>query len=97
MSSERPKVLSFSFRLIIYSRDEAPGANPIHPGILSRGFAHRVSSYLTPNVLVFERDSLFQVTKGIRRKGSLQKIEGLLPTGARDDNEKGAAICGVKS
>jgi hypothetical protein len=97
MSSERPKALGFSFRLIVYSRDEAPGANPAHPGTLSRGFAQRVSSYLTPNVLVFERDSLYQVTKGTRRKGSLQKIEGLLPTGARDDNKKGAAICGVTS
>jgi hypothetical protein len=79
------------------SRDEAPGTNPAHPGILSQGFTQRVPSYLTPNVLVFERDSLFQVTKGTRRKGSLQKIEGLLPTGARDDNKKGAAICGVTS
>jgi hypothetical protein len=34
---------------------------------------------------------MFQVTKGARRKGNLQKIEGLLPTGARDDNKKGAA------
>jgi hypothetical protein len=97
MSSERPKALGFSFRLIVYSCDEAPRANPVDPGILSRGFAQRVSSYLTLNVLVFERDSLFQVTKGTRRKGSLQKIEGLLPTGARDDNKKGAAICGMTS
>jgi hypothetical protein len=97
MSSERPKALGFSFRLIVYSRDESPGANPAHPGIHSRGFAQRVSSYLTPNILVFERDSLFQVTKGTRQKGSLQKIEGLLLTGAHDDNKKGAAICGVTS
>jgi hypothetical protein len=40
---------------------------------------------------------MFQVTKGARRKGNLQKIEGLLPTGARDDNKKGAAIRGVTS
>jgi hypothetical protein len=40
---------------------------------------------------------MFQVTKGARRKGSLQKIEGLLPTGARDDYKKGAAICGMTS
>jgi hypothetical protein len=94
MSSKRPKALGFLIRLIVFSRGETPGANPAHPGILSRGFARRVSSYLTPNVLMFERDSMFQVT---RRKGSLQKIEGLLPTGARDDNKKGAAICGVTS
>jgi hypothetical protein len=31
---------------------------------------------------------MFQVTKGARRKGNIQKIEGLLPTGARDDNKK---------
>jgi hypothetical protein len=35
--------------------------------------------------------------KGARRKGNLQKIEGFLPTGARDDNKKCAAICGVTS
>jgi hypothetical protein len=46
---------------------------------------------------MFERDSMFQVTKGTGRKGSLQKIEGLLPTDARDDSKKGAAICGVTS
>jgi hypothetical protein len=40
---------------------------------------------------------MFQVTKGARRKGSLQKIEGLLPTVAHGDNNKGATICGVKS
>jgi hypothetical protein len=70
---KRPKALGFSIRLIVFSRDETPGANPAHPGILSRGFARRVSSYLTPNILMFERDSMFQVTKGTRRKGSLQK------------------------
>jgi hypothetical protein len=97
MSSKRPKALGFSIRLILFSRDETPGVNLAHPGILSRGFARRVSSYLTPNVFMFECDSMFQVTKGTRRKGNLQKIEGLLPTGARDDNKKGAAICGVTS
>jgi hypothetical protein len=35
--------------------------------------------------------------KGARRKGNIQKIEGLLPKGARDDNKKGTAICGVTS
>jgi hypothetical protein len=40
---------------------------------------------------------MFHVTKGTRRKGNLQKIEDLLPTGARDDNKKDAAICGVTS
>jgi hypothetical protein len=68
-----------------------------HPGNLGLGFAWRISSSLTPNVFKFECDSMFQVTKGARRKGSLQKIEGLLPTGARDDNNKGAAIGGVTS
>jgi hypothetical protein len=42
-------------------------------------------------------NSLFQVTKGARRKGNLQKNEGFLPTGARDESKKGAAICGVTS
>jgi hypothetical protein len=40
---------------------------------------------------------VFQVTRGARRKVSLQKIEGLLPAGACDDNKKGTAICGVTS
>jgi hypothetical protein len=40
---------------------------------------------------------MFQVTKGTRRNGSLEKIEGLFPTGARNDNKKGAAICGMTS
>jgi hypothetical protein len=97
MSSKRPEALGFSIRLIVFSRDETPGVNLAHPGILSRRFARRVSLYLTPNVFMFECDSIFQVTKGTRRKGNLQKIEGLLPTGARDDNKKGAAICGVTS
>jgi hypothetical protein len=97
MSPKRPKALGFSIRLIVFSRDETPGANLAHPGILSRGFARRVSSYLTPNVFMFECDYLFQATKGTKRKESLQKIEGLLPTGARDDNKKGAAIGGVTS
>jgi hypothetical protein len=97
MSSKRPKALGFSIRLIVFSRDETPGVNLAHPSILSRGFTRRVSSYLTPNVFMFECDSMFQVTKGTWRKGNLQKIEGLLPTGARDDNKKGAAICGVTS
>jgi hypothetical protein len=30
-------------------------------------------------------------------KGESLKDEGYLPTGARDDNKKGAAICGVTS
>jgi hypothetical protein len=40
---------------------------------------------------------MFQVTKGVRRMINLQKIEGFLPTGARDDDKKCAAICGVTS
>jgi hypothetical protein len=56
-----------------------------------------VSSSLTSNDFKFECDSMFQVTKGARGKGNLQKIEGFLPTGARDDNKKGAAMCGVTS
>jgi hypothetical protein len=95
MSSKRPKALGFSIRLIVFSRDETSGVNLAHPGILARGFARRVTSYLTPNAFMFECDSMFQVTKDTRRKGSLQKIEGFLSTGARDDNKKGAAICGV--
>jgi hypothetical protein len=97
MSSKRPRVLGFSIRLIVFSRDETPGVNLAHPGILGRGFAWRVSSSLTSNDFKFEFDSMFQVTKGARRKGNLQRIEDFLPTGARDDNKKGAAICGVTS
>jgi hypothetical protein len=97
MSSKRPKALGVSTRLIVFSHDETSGVNLAHQGIHARGFARRVSSYLTPNAFMFECDSMFQVTKGTRRKGSLQKIEGFLPTGARDDNKKGAAICGVTS
>jgi hypothetical protein len=40
---------------------------------------------------------VFQVRRCARRKGAFQKIEGLLPTSARDDSKKGAAICGVMS
>jgi hypothetical protein len=42
-------------------------------------------------------NSLFQVMKGAKRKGDLQKIEGFLPTGARDEGKKGTVICGVTS
>jgi hypothetical protein len=86
-----------SARLIVFFRDETPEANLAHPGSLGLGFAWRVSSSLTSNDSRFECDSMFQVTKGARRKGNLQKIEGFLPTGARDDNKKGVAICGVTS
>jgi hypothetical protein len=82
---------------LFFSRDETPGVNLAHPGNLGLGFAWQVSSSLTPNVFKFECDSMFQVTKGARQKGSLQKIEGLLPTGARDDNKKGVAIGGMTS
>jgi hypothetical protein len=40
---------------------------------------------------------MFKVTKGARRKGNLQKIEGFFPTGARDDSKKGVVIRGVTS
>jgi hypothetical protein len=82
---------------LFFFRDETPGVNLAHPGNLGLGFAWRVSSSLTPNDFMFECDSMFQVTKSARRKGNLQKIEGFLPTGARDDNKKGAAICGGTS
>jgi hypothetical protein len=97
MSSKRPRALGFSIRLIVFSRDETPGVNLAHPGILDRGFARWVSSSLTSNNFKFECDSMFQVTEGVRRKGNLQRIEGFLPTSAHDDNKKGAAICGVMS
>jgi hypothetical protein len=86
-----------SVGLTEFFHDETPGANLIHPGSLGLGFARGVSSFLTPNDFKFGCDSLFQVTKGARRKGNLQKIEGFLPTGARDESKKGAAICGVTS
>jgi hypothetical protein len=86
-----------SIRLIVLFRDETPGVNLAHPGNFGLGFAWGVSSSLTSNDFKFECDSMFQVTKGARLKGNLQRIEGFLPTGARDDNKKGAAICGVTS
>jgi hypothetical protein len=86
-----------SVRLIVFFRDETPEANLVHPGSLGLGFAWGVSSSLTSNDFKFECDFMFQVTKGVRRKGNLQKIEGFLPTSTRDDNKKGAAICGVTS
>jgi hypothetical protein len=97
MSSKRPRALGFSIRLIVFSRDETPGVYLAHLGILGRGFAWRVSSSLTSNDFKFECDSMFQVMKGARRKGNLQRIEGFLLTGARDDNKKGVATCGVTS
>jgi hypothetical protein len=84
-------------RLIVFFRDEIPGVNLAHPGSLGLGFTWGVSPSLTSNDFKFECDSMFQVTKGVRRKGNLQKIEGFLPTGARDDSKKGAVICGVTS
>jgi hypothetical protein len=84
-------------RLIDFFHDETPGANLIHPGNLDLGFARGVSSPLTLTASGLNVDSLFQVTKGARRKGNLQKNEGFLQTGARDESKKGAAICGVTS
>jgi hypothetical protein len=86
-----------SIRLIVFFRDETPEVNLAHPGNLGLGFAWGVSSSLTSNDFKFGCGSMFQVTKGARRKGNLQKIEGFLPTGACDDSEKGAVICGVTS
>jgi hypothetical protein len=86
-----------SVRLTDFFRDETPGANLMHPGSLGLGFPRGLSSFLTANDFKFGCDSLFQVTKGARRKGNLQKIEGFLPIGARDESKKGAAICGVTS
>jgi hypothetical protein len=86
-----------SARLIDFFCDETPGANLAHPGSLGLGFARGVSSFLTSNDFKFECNSMFQVTKGARRKRNLQKIKGFLPTGARDENKKGAVICGVTS
>jgi hypothetical protein len=86
-----------STRLIIFFHDETPEVNLAHPGNLGLGFAWGVLSSLTSNDFKFECNSVFQVTKGARRKGNLQKIEGFLPTGARDDSKKGAVICGVTS
>jgi hypothetical protein len=86
-----------SIGLIVFFRDETPEANLAHPGNLGLGFAWGVSSSLTSNDFKFDCDSMFQVTKGARRKGNLQKIEGFLSTGARDDGKKGAVICGVTS
>jgi hypothetical protein len=86
-----------SVRLIDFFRDETPEANLAHPGSLGLGFAWGVSLSLTSNDFKFESDSMFQVTKCARRKGDLQKIEWFLPTGACDDNKKGAAICGMTS
>jgi hypothetical protein len=40
---------------------------------------------------------MFRVEECAGRKGGLQKTEGLLPTGARADNEKSTVICGMTS
>jgi hypothetical protein len=82
---------------LFFFRDETPGVNLAHPGNFGLGFTWRVSSSLTSNDFKFGCDSMFQVTKGARRKQNLQKIDGFLPTGAGDDNKKGAAICSVTS
>jgi hypothetical protein len=60
-----------SVRLIVFFRDETPGANLAHPGSLGLGFVWGVSSSLTSNDFKFECDFMFQVTKGARRKGNL--------------------------
>jgi hypothetical protein len=73
------QIVRVSVRLIIFFRDETPEANLAHPGSLGLGFAWGVSSSLTSNDFKFECDSMFQVTKGTRRKGNLQKIEGFSP------------------
>jgi hypothetical protein len=76
-------------------RDETPRANLIHPGNLDLGFAQGVSSFLTPNGFRFECEFLVSGDERCQAKGNLQKNEGSLPTGARDESKKGAAICGV--
>jgi hypothetical protein len=91
------EALGFSIRLSVFSRDETPGVNLIHSGNLGLGFARGVSSYLTPNDFKFECEFLVSGDERCQAKGDLQKIEGLLPTGARDESKKGAAICGVTS
>jgi hypothetical protein len=86
-----------SVRQIDFFHDETPGANFIHPGNLSLGFARGASSSLTPNDFKFACEFLVSGDERCQAKGGLQKIEGFLPTGARVESEKGAAICGVTS
>jgi hypothetical protein len=86
-----------SIRLIVFFHDETPEANLVHPGSLGLGFDWGVSSSLTSNDFKFDCDSMFQVTKGARRKGNLQIDLIFLPTGARDHSKKGAVICGMTS
>jgi hypothetical protein len=64
--------IKVSIRLIVFFRDETPEANLVHPGSLGLGFAWGVSSSQTFNDFKFDCDSMFQVTKGARRKGNLQ-------------------------
>jgi hypothetical protein len=82
---------------LFFFRNETPGVNLAHLGNFGLGFAWQVSSSLTSNDFKFECDSMFQVTKGARRKRNLQKIDGFLATGASDDNKKGATICSATS
>jgi hypothetical protein len=84
-------------RLIDLFHDETPRANLIHPGNLDLGFAQGVSSPLTPNGFKLECGFLVSGDERCQAKGNLQKNEGFLPTGARDESKKGAAIYGVTS
>jgi hypothetical protein len=89
--------IGVSVRLIDFFHDETPGVNLSHPGNLGLGFARGVSSSLTPNDFKFECEFLVSGDERCQAKGNLQKIEDFLPTDARDESKKGAAICGVTS
>jgi hypothetical protein len=86
-----------SVRLIDFLHDETPGVNLIHPGNLGLRFARGVSSSLSPNDFKFECEFFVSGDERFQAKGGPKKIEGFLPTGARDESKKGAAICGVTS
>jgi hypothetical protein len=59
------------------------------------GFAWGVSSHLTSNAFIFWFGNVFQVQRRARRRGHLQKVQGLYPTSARVEAGKGGTIGGM--
>jgi hypothetical protein len=80
-----------------FLHDETPGANLTNLTGYNMGFAWGVSSPLASNAFTLQLWNVFQGQECARRKGRLQKVEGLHPTGTRVDAEKSAVICGVTS
>jgi hypothetical protein len=71
-----------------FLHDETPGANLTHLTSCNMGFAWGVLSPLASNAFTFWLWNVFQGQEHARRKGFLQKVEGLHPTGTRVDARK---------